>query len=607
MDLSRISNDDLIALKMGDLSRVSDAGLKEYKFQFGKARRKEADPSEYDSSSPEYAAKFGPTSTMGALQRLRAGFGQGMTNLVRGAGQVVGAVDRQDVADSRELDASLNRTTSGKVGNILGTVAGGLPAAFIPGANTYAGAAAIGAGLGALQPSTSTKETLTNTAVGGVLSPAAMLAGRGLVAGARGLRSALIDPFTKAGQERIASSTLQAFAGGADEAAKAAQNIQSGLGNVLPGAKPTTAELANNAGLANLERILKNNPEFTQAFASRAGQNRNAIVSAVDSIAGDDLARSAAVSAREAASSPLYKMADEVVVQADDALAKLLKRPSMSKAWDAARNIAAENGEEISQDVLSGRTLHYLKLAMDDLSNWSPTSAIGKNEAGAIGNTKTALLEWMDKNIPAYGEARAAFREGSKPINQMDVGQALRDKLLPALSEFGAETRLRPEAFAQAMRSGDATASRVMGRPSSITDILSPDQIGTLDKVGQQLARRVNADELGKAVGSNTGQNLVGQNVLRQFLGPLGLPQTMTERAASGPLMQGILGAPAKLAEKVTGSIGEPNILRKLVELGLSPEDAIRILSQQINNGPGMLRYQGAVAPIVSGAYSARQ
>jgi hypothetical protein len=601
----------------------ADMDFKDFSKRIG--YMKGADPSEHDPASQEWREKYGAQSGS-TLENLRAGIGKGMSDIMRGLGQLMPQstpelqitgdtmdgvhpmVSREQVAESRQRDQDLMSTGAGKTGNVTGMIAAGLPAALIPGANTYLGASMIGGGMGLAAPSTSTKETLTNTALGGVLSPAAMLAGRGVVGAVKGAKAALWDPLTQAGQQRIAERAFQGFAGGADEAATAAQNIRAGMKDVLPGVQPTTAELAGNAGLAQLERTLKNNPEFTQAFASRAGGNRNAIMSAVDNIAGDDLGRQAAVNARGAAAKPLYEAADQAVVQADDTLKALLKRPSLGKAWEKAASIAAENGDEITQDALSGKTLHYLKTAMDDLSDWAPGSAIGKSEAGAIGKTRDALVSWMDTNVPSYGAAREAFKAGSKPINQMDVGKALREKLFPAMTDFGAETRLRPESFAQAMRHGDATAANVLGRSqASITDILSPDQMKSLTQVGQQLGRRVNADELGRAVGSNTGQNLVGQNAMRQLLGPLGMPGNWVEKLASGPLAQGVIGAPSKVASAATGTIGEPNILRKLVEIGLSPEEALKVLEAQIHAGPALLGPQRYIAPVVSGANSARQ
>jgi hypothetical protein len=111
--------------------------------------------------------KADPTDGMSGLDKFRAGVGKAFVDIGRGAGQLVGAVSRDDVAESRRLDAPLMNTGSGVAGNLAGNVALLAPTAMIPGAATIPGAAAIGAATGALQPSVSTKETMTNMALGG--------------------------------------------------------------------------------------------------------------------------------------------------------------------------------------------------------------------------------------------------------------------------------------------------------------------------------------------------------------------------------------------------------------------------------------------------------
>lgn len=101
------------------------------------------------------------------LDRGLAGVGQAMTNVGRGAGQMVGAVSRDDIKEARRLDAPLDKTTAGRVGNFAGNVALFAPTALVPGANTVTGAGMIGGAFGALQPSTSTGETVANVALGG--------------------------------------------------------------------------------------------------------------------------------------------------------------------------------------------------------------------------------------------------------------------------------------------------------------------------------------------------------------------------------------------------------------------------------------------------------
>lgn len=564
-----------------------------------------------------------PTEGMSGVEKFRAGWGKSAVDLGRGAGQWVGLTSREDVARSRERDAPLMQSGVARTGNILGSVANVLPTALIPGANTVAGATAIGAGVGALQPSTSTGETLGNTALGGAAGGGSILAGR-LLGSLWNGGKALVEPFLKGGQDRIAARTLTEFAGGTDDAARALQNIARNAPDTLPGMQPTTAELAQNAGLSQLERTLRNNPETLPAISDRLLRNRNAILGAVDDIAGDAAERQWTGAARTAVTEDLYGLVNVARVESDDALNTLLSRPSLEKAWSRAASLARERGQElrvgvdlpeqvVSSKILnefgrpfqttipaqrstySGRALHFLKMAMDDLADAPPaTSGIGKNEASALGSTRSALVGWIEKNVPEYRLAREWFARMSRPINQMEVGQAFADKLKPALSDYGAMTRLRPESFAQALRNGDATAARALGRSSaSISDVMNPLQMDKLEQVGRMLARRVNADELGRAVGSNTGQNVVSQNFLRQLLGPLGLPESTMQRAAQSTIGQSVM-RPAQFA----GALGEQKVMERLAEAALDPVLAQKLLKQGVT--PEMLaiiRYQALLGP----------
>jgi hypothetical protein len=569
---------------------------------------KGANPAEYDPDSTEFKERYSAASKSD-FQNYRAGWGKGAVDMARGAGQWLGLVSREDVADSRERDAALMDTKAGKFGNISGAMTAAAPAAFIPGANTVVGASLIGAGLGALQPSVSTGETAGNIGLGAATGAGSLLAGRGLAATYRGGKS-LFEPFTKGGQDRISARTLTAFAGGPQAAREALNNIDNAA-PVLAGVRPTAAELGNNAGLAQLERTLKNNPELVTAFADRAQGNKGAIMSALDDIAGDASKVQAAEVARGSAAKPLYEAADTAVVAPGKEMAKLFSRPSMRKAWDRAASLAEEAGESFPEAgtknlALSGKQLHFLKMAMDDLADSPQAFGIGANEARAIGSTRNEFLKEFESAVPPYRQARETYAAMSKPINQMQIGQALRDKFQPALADFGASSRTRPAVFTQALREGDALAAKTLGRSrGSIEDVMSQQQMATLKQIGEQLARRANADDLGRAVGSNTGQNIVSQNVMRQLLGPLGLPESSVQRAAESTLMQTMM-RPAQFA----GKLGEERILKKLAEAGLDPQEAARLLKLGLSEEQimGLLKYQGVLAPAtVSGSNAARQ
>jgi hypothetical protein len=121
----------------------------------------------YKPRGPVQQIDVDPTKGMSTSDKFFAGVGKGMTDVVRGVGQAIGLVDQSEIDESKKRDAALVNTTAGTVGNIAGTVAATAPTMLIPGANTVAGSAAIGAATGALAPVASDESRGMNTVLGG--------------------------------------------------------------------------------------------------------------------------------------------------------------------------------------------------------------------------------------------------------------------------------------------------------------------------------------------------------------------------------------------------------------------------------------------------------
>lgn len=522
-----------------------------------------------------------------------SGVGQAFSNLGLGVKQALGMASREDVADSRKLDAGLSSTLGGKVGNITGNVAAMLPAALIPGANAYAGAAGIGAVTGALQPSASTQETLTNTGIGAAAGPAGLLLGRGLVAGGRAL-GGLVAPFTKNGQEAIAARTLQQFATDPKTAAAA---LRSG-GEIVPGSLPTMAQASGDAGLAQLERTLANNPETGKQIAAQYAAQRGARLEALGGIAGDAAKRKAAVAARDAAADPLYKAATGQAYQMDSALTSLLDRPAMKAALERAGRLAANDGRGApvikgaagQAPSITGRGLQDVKMALDDMLS-DPMAGIGKSEANAVKSARAQLIDWMEKANPAFKAARETFAEKSTPINTMDVARELMSRLEPALARYGATSKEHASAYAQALDAAKESVKKATGINRPMDEVIDSQAKKILENIAKDLARKVKAEDLGRAVGSNTAQNLAAQNLLRRTLGPTGLPQSWAESNVA----QGLL-APYTAVARMGGS--EKAMTDRLAQAVLDPKDAARLLEMAAkeNKPIGLLRYMPSVS-----------
>lgn len=121
-----------------------------------------------------------PTEGMSGMRKAAAGYGQAIPNLVRGVGQLVGTHSQADVDEARKLDAALLKSGAGMAGNIAGNAALFAPTAFIPGANTYIGAGAIGSAIGAAQPVATGESRAMNVGLGAGAGVAGQAAGNAL-------------------------------------------------------------------------------------------------------------------------------------------------------------------------------------------------------------------------------------------------------------------------------------------------------------------------------------------------------------------------------------------------------------------------------------------
>src|SRR6185437_4621780 len=173
-----------------------------------------AAPSQFDPSAGGGTLQFGPfdtgIKTPQGLDRALAGAGQGMTDLARHAGNLVGLESNQDLTQAKALDAPLLNTGAGKVGNFIGTTAALAPLGMGAGAalgrmgalgarlaaSPLASGVAQGAAQGALMADPG--QRATGALAGGALGRLLPGAGKIVSAAARGLKrtpaaQALID------------------------------------------------------------------------------------------------------------------------------------------------------------------------------------------------------------------------------------------------------------------------------------------------------------------------------------------------------------------------------------------------------------------------------
>lgn len=510
------------------------------------------------SKTPAQPSKpVDPTEGMSGVQKFIAGTGKAFYDVGRGVGTLVtdafpeaakyGFATRKDVDESKKLDAPLMNTGAGLAGNIAGNIAAAVPTAMIPGANTIIGGAAIGAGLGSIQPVGTDDSRLDNMKLGaasGAAVPSAIRAVKVL--------KALSDPLTASGRAKIVGTALNRAA---TDPAQAAANMRTNTG-ATPGFNPTAGQAANDAGVASVERTAR--AIDPGGFGAVDEGQRAALVNALRGIAKTPEERATAVAARDAATEALYDTAKQATVPGDATLDALMQRPSMQSAQARAASLALERGEPVvrsgghhggvqlgltaakpaqtvSTGILdasgnpittmtpaqpatySGKSLHDLKMGLSDAIG-SPVSGMQGAERSAAVGTQKEFLQWLESKIPEYGQARQTFADMSKPINQMDVGQELYNRFVPALADTGGVPfKSRADALAQALRNGDDLVRNVTGmKGATMAGTMEPEQMATLGGIVKDAQMKAAADSVGKGVGSDTVQKMAMSNLIQQ-------------------------------------------------------------------------------------------
>lgn len=586
---------------VGDSASVRKLGaaLQQMQKQSRIDKMKQDNPAEYDPESPEFKAKNDPTNGMSTTDKLRAGAGKAFADTGRGVGQLlrkvmpdkaadaIGLPTQTDIDEAKKRDAALMNTGAGQVGNIGGNVALALPAAFIPGANTVVGSGLIGAGMGFVQPVASDESRLKNTTVGGAMGVAAPVVARTAAAGYKGAK-ALVEPFTDSGRQAIAGRTLGRFGVDAGDLAGVTSNP------TLTGARTTLAEQITRpegaAGAARLQDAMRVDPELAGKFVTREVENNAARVNTLRQLAGDGGRREAAVAARSTAAKGMYDQAFSIGMDISKMskaergeVTRLMNMPAIKDAMKTAQEIAQNQGANLSRNPQgSVEGLHLMKLALDDqIANLSNGTVSQVNRAKAIESAKNRLVTFIERVSPEYNTARTTYAANSKPINQMDVADTLFRKGTSATSDLGGTPRLMPDKFVNLLKNEEATVKAATGRDlGKLSQVLDPDQFAKVQAVGMELDKAAAVGRAANGPGSGTAQRLASQNVLRQVLGPTGLPESWAESTLLNTAMR-----PVQFAYN---GVAEPRIQAVLADLLMNPAKAQAAL-QAARTGPQRL------------------
>jgi len=350
------------------------------------------------AKAPEQDFRMDPMKDMSLTQRTLAGVGKAMTDLGRGAGQLVGAVNRADVAEARKLDAPLMDTTAGKVGNFAGNVAMLAPTALIPGANTVVGAGLVGAGAGLLQPSVSTGETLANVAIGGAGGAAGQAVANGIA--------------------RVASNGGNQLTQGQRQAAQQGQAI---------GMRLTPGKASGSTSLQKIEAAAEANPLTAGGFDGIKQGNQRVVNRAAAQAIGetaDELSTPVLAQAEQRIGNVFNQVADQTPVRLDPAVNNRLRTILQDSEGMLMGNAnLAQNGLWNRLDTFvntnGGASREQLRQLSSNMGKAARNNMTTQNGDRALGEALFAAQEVVEDAIQgtltqaqaqAYATAREQYR-----------------------------------------------------------------------------------------------------------------------------------------------------------------------------------------------------
>jgi hypothetical protein len=210
-------------------------------------------------------------------------------------------------------------------------------------------------------------------------------------------------------------------------------------------------------------------------------------------------------------SSPIIQKIDSIVNTPGLRTSDVVKN-AMSDIRDKLASVTNQNG------VIDSRDLYSIR---------KDVGAVISNRAKEAGTWDEKLVGKLDKNVKSYidnaiiqasegaqGKAQGptmplwdkylrTYQNESDKINRMEIGQALEQKLQTPLGD-----KERVGAFATAMQNVAQTIKTSTGssRYTKLDDILSPQEVTSLNMVTQDLARKAKAEEL--ALKSRAGRQV---------------------------------------------------------------------------------------------------
>jgi hypothetical protein len=409
-------------------------------------------------------------------------------------------------------------------------------------------------------------DTGVGAATGGVIPGAAkVIGGAGKI-----VYHGLIEPWAKP-----AAIKGRAYLEAAGDKVKQISDLLTENRQIVPGSAPTAGEAAAPAKRAEFSALQESAAKAKPSEYFARGEEQNAArIEALNEFAGNPAKRAEAAAQRSARAAPHYEAGVNQTAPTSG-LKDLAERPSTGAVLKRAERLMEEKDKSFAPlfpnglpRQMSGEEAQAVKLAFDDMIKLHPKSAMDTAEVEAIKATRNEFVGWMEKNFPELGRGRKLYKMGSGPVNEMDTGEALVEKLTPALR---ATDTPRSTAFANAVRDSASTIKKATGEPrfEKLEQVLTNRSLQTTHNVADDLARQDLHKDLGRA-GSKAAPDAIAlatHNLQSQLGGP---PPTLLHRGVmlANAIINRLEGRVNKklAAEMAAEMLNPPGVAKSLAE-----------------------------------------
>ena len=602
MDLTKLSDEDLMALQSGDLTKVSEVGLAiisgekvvEKPAPAKKLTREEA-IAEITSFPRAEQMQIGSAKDLGRQLGLtgRAALTGALSLPTIGADALTGLIN---ILAGRQVMQPSSKGLQDLMTRI------GVPTPQTPQERIVQDVTSAGFGVAAPAavakylpvPAqdffTKSLETQGAAAAGGALASGAAresdvgplgqalgaLAGATTAGGAVGSAPVLarttreiVRPFTEAGREVITGNVLRNLASDAEQAIKSAATYVPKVG----GYTPTTAQATRDLGLINAETAIKGLDVTKGRFATQALEANQAQMAILNRLAKDDDVLKAAYKKRDEVADPLRENAfanstvtpemfqSGVALTVNKTIDDILSSPvgkrqtTISVMKDAKDDIARATTPAELYEIRKDLRIAAQGL-LDKSDRGGPTAGAYKAAKEPLSQVIRAVDDAIEAGASGYKDYLAKYAASSRGIERLEAAQQFKGKVLsttPDPSRINDYLISQP-AFTRAIRAAEKE-----------TD-LSPTQLAVLKRVAEDLDSGV-LPRATKVAGSDTFKNMSTANVIGGMIGkqmfgdvPLALQK------ASAPMNWLYNGTDDAIRELLVNAMLDPKLAATLMK-----------------------------------------